>query len=452
MMKNKERRNLFMRVGAVLIVICMIAALALPALAADTSEDTSADTSADTSSDATYSYTVRIFPGDKGTIDGKKDPIVTVVEPGYEWSGSDFDYGQRAASDTDKYYVRGIREAGRDNNTTNNLINPSFTVDRDIDLVVAYGVKGSDVTYKINYLEYGSNKKLLEPQTYHGNIGDKPVVAYLYIDGYVPQYKNVTGTLDADSTKNEWTFYYIDADDASVAVNSKYTKTGSAASKSKDSKSGVNTAFVSSSNGSGTSTASSSSNGSGTSTASSSTGTAAAANSRASTASGTSTGTGTSTSSGTPADSNASTSNGTSAGSNASTSNGTSAGTSTSTESTSAAGSTASAGTTANSGSPISVGQGTMLASNGAVNTLQNGPVEIVDVDEAETPLVEYDSADQSAVEENADELLNRETEGVVRAPGMSGSAKVVIGVVVVMAIAAAGWFFFRKLNTGDDE
>ena len=427
-MKNKERRNLFMRVGAVLIVICMIAALALPALAADTS------------SDATYSYTVRIFPGDKGTIDGKKDPIVTVVEPGYEWSGSDFDYGQRAASDTDKYYVRGIREAGRDNNTTNNLINPSFTVDRDIDLVVAYGVKGSDVTYKINYLEYGSNKKLLEPQTYHGNIGDKPVVAYLYIDGYVPQYKNVTGTLDADSAKNEWTFYYIDADDASVAVNSKYTKTGSAASKSKDSKSGVNTASVSSSNGSGTSTASSSSNGSGTSTASSSTGTAAAANSRASTASGTSTGTGTSTSSGTPADSNASTSNGTSAG------------TSTSTESTSAAGSTASAGTTANSGSPISVGQGTMLASNGAVNTLQNGPVEIVDVDEAETPLVEYDSADQSAVEENADELLNRETEGVVRAPGMSGSAKVVIGVVVVMAIAAAGWFFFRKLNAGDDE
>ena len=93
-----------------------------------------------------------------------------------------------------------------------------------------------------------------------------------------------------------------------------------------------------------------------------------------------------------------------------------------------------------------------MLASNGAVNTLHNGPVEIVDVDEAETPLVEYDKADQSAVEENVEELINRETEGVVREPGMSGSAKVVIGAVVVMAIAAAGWFFFRKLNAGDDE
>ena len=414
----------------ILIVICMIAALALPALAADTS----ADAPADTSSDAAYSYTVRIFPGDKGTIDGKKDPIVEVVEPGYEWSGSDFDYGERAASDTDKYYVRGIREAGRDNNTTNNLINPSFTVNRDIDLVVAYGVKGSDVTYKINYVEYGTNKKLIDPRTYHGNIGDKPVVAYLYIDGYVPQYKNVTGTLDADPTKNEWTFYYIDADNASVAVNSKSVKTSSAASKSKDSKSSVNTASASSSNGSGTSTASSS------------TGAGAASNSRTSTSSGTSNGTSTSTSSGAPAGSNASTSNGTSAGTSTSTAG------STSTESTSAAGSTAGTGTVANSGSPISVGEGTMLASNGAVNTLHNGPVEIVDVDEVETPLVEYDKADQSAVEENVEELINRETEGVVREPGMSGSAKVVIGAVVVMAIAAAGWFFFRKLNAGDDE
>ena len=78
--------------------------------------------------------------------------------------------------------------------------------------------------------------------------------------------------------------------------------------------------------------------------------------------------------------------------------------------------------------------------------------MEIVDVDEVETPLVEYDKADQSAVEENVEELINRETEGVVREPGMSGSSKVVIGAVVVMAIAAAGWFFFRKLNAGDDE
>lgn len=446
-MKNKERRTLLMRVGAVLLAICMIAALALPALAADTS------------SDDTYSYTVRIFPGDKGTVDGGKEPIIRVVEPGYEWNSSDFDYGERAASDTDKYYVRGIREAGRDNNTTerfNDLIEPGFTITRDIDIVVAYGIKGSDVTYKINYVEYGTNKKLLEPRTYHGNIGDKPVVAYLYIDGYVPQYKNVTGKLDADSKKNEWTFYYVNANDASVAVNSKSTKTDSAATKSaesKSSKSSISTASVdSSSNGSATSTGSSTTTAGGT-----------AAGSSTTTAGGTSTGSRTSTaggtSTGTTTGSAASTANGTSGGST--TANGTTTGSSTSTASSS---STASTGTTAGSSSPLSVGEGTMLASNGAVNTLQNGPVEIVDVDEVETPLVEYDSADESvvesakesekesAVEENANELINRETEGVVRAKGLSGTAKVIFGAVIVMVIAAAGWFFLKKVSTQNEE
>ena len=391
---KKERRTLFMRVGAVLIAICMVAALALPALAADTT------------SDEPYSYTVRIFPGDKGTIDGKKDPIIRTVEPGYTWKGDDFDYGTRAASDTDKYYVRGIREAGRDNNTTNGLINPSFKVNRDIDIVVAYGIKGSDVEYTIHYVEYGTGKELLKARTYHGNVGDKPAVAYLYVEDYVPQYENITGTLDADASKNDWTFYYVKIDDASVSVDS----------KSKDKNSVTTQSTSSNSNGSGTSTGSSA------------------------TSTGTSTGSGTSTASAT------------STGTGASTATGTSAGTSTT-----SSGATASSGS---SGSSLNVGEGTMLASNGAVNTLQNGPVEIVDVDETETPLVEYNSADEkaaesaveSAAEENADELMNRETEGVVRAQGMSGMSKIILGVVLVLAVAAAGLFVFRRLNAGDEE
>ena len=267
-MNRKERKNFLMRVGAVLIAVCMVAALALPAFAADTSVE-----------NEPYKYTVRIFPGDKGTINGSTDPIVKEVEANYSWTRGDFDCLNQAASKTDRYYVTGMRESGRDNNTNTLYKSGNFTVDRDIDLVVSYGIKGSDVPYTINYVEYGTNKVLRKSETYHGNDGDQPAVAYLYIEGYVPQYEVMTGTIKAGSS-NEWTFYYIDADDASVAVNSKYTKTGSAATKSKDSKSSVNTASASSSNGSGTSTASSSSNGSGTSTASSSTGTAAAANSR----------------------------------------------------------------------------------------------------------------------------------------------------------------------------
>ena len=38
-MNRKERNNFLMRVGAVLIAVCMVAALALPAFAADTSAE-----------------------------------------------------------------------------------------------------------------------------------------------------------------------------------------------------------------------------------------------------------------------------------------------------------------------------------------------------------------------------------------------------------------------------
>ena len=110
-MKKKERRDLLMRIGAVLIVICMIAALALPAFAADPSAE-----------DKPYSYTVRIFPGDKGTINGSKDPIVREVEPGSKWGRADFDISQAAPDDPDRYYVMGLREAGRDNNTTDVML------------------------------------------------------------------------------------------------------------------------------------------------------------------------------------------------------------------------------------------------------------------------------------------------------------------------------------------
>lgn len=201
-MKKKERRDLLMRIGAVLIVICMIAALALPAFAADAAGE-----------DKPYSYTVRIFPGDKGTINGSKAPIVREVEPGSKWGRADFDISQAAPDDPDRYYVMGLREAGRDNNTTDVMFRSgSFTVDRDIDLVVSYGIRGSDVEYTIHYVEYGTNKVLHDPETYHGNDGDQPAVAYLYIEGYLPREEVISDTIKAGSA-NDWTFYYVNKDE-----------------------------------------------------------------------------------------------------------------------------------------------------------------------------------------------------------------------------------------------
>ncbi len=70
----------------------------------------------------------------------------------------DMAYGDRVSfnlssvtlHDNSKYYVKGIRESGRDNNTLGLV---SFKVDRDLDFVVAYGLLGDAVAYTINYVD-----------------------------------------------------------------------------------------------------------------------------------------------------------------------------------------------------------------------------------------------------------------------------------------------------------
>ena len=169
------------RILASLLLIALLMSLVPTALAATT-------------------YKIRIFSGEQGLIFGGE-----VVE--YEMA-----YGQRVnfnlssvtLHDNSKYYVKGIRESGRDNNTLGLV---SFTADRDIDFVVAYGLLGDAVQYTINYVDANGNA-LAPSETYYGNVGDKPVVAYLYMDGYYPQYYNITMTLGPDASQNQFTFVY----------------------------------------------------------------------------------------------------------------------------------------------------------------------------------------------------------------------------------------------------
>ena len=103
------------------------------------------------------------------------------------------------------------------------------------------------------------------------------------------------------------------------------------------------------------------------------------------------------------------------------------------------------------SGSAAGTQGGTLLASNGTVNTLKNGPVEIVNLDETQVPLTEYTGEEDG--EKNIDsEITASETQGVVRASGMSGPVKMIIGMAVVVIIAGAGWFFLRKVSGSRDE
>ena len=150
---------------------------------------------------AEYTYTVRLFAGNCGTINGQKVVVIDGLHYGDRVTFRMEDVQVEAGS---KYYVRGFRESGRDNDTVGAA---SFVVTGDRDYVVAYGVKGSLVAYTVRYRD-ASGRELLPDGTFYGNVGDKPVVAYRYIDGYQPRYYNVTKTLSENAAENVFTFYY----------------------------------------------------------------------------------------------------------------------------------------------------------------------------------------------------------------------------------------------------
>lgn len=87
----------------------------------------------------------------------------------------------------------------------------------DQEYVVAYGIKGDQVAYTINYQDANGNK-LADSQTFYGNVGDKPVVAYTYIDGYTPEYRNLTKTLSANAAENVFTFNYLPYETVTVTT------------------------------------------------------------------------------------------------------------------------------------------------------------------------------------------------------------------------------------------
>jgi len=148
-----------------------------------------------------YTYKVTLSAGNKGTINGQNKIEQTNIASG---STVTFNLNDIQVTD-DKYYVKGIRLSGRDNNET--LAAPSFTVDKDADYVVAYGIKGNMVAYTVNYQD-ASGKSLAESQTFYGNVGDKPVVAYRYVENYIPDALALTKTLSNNESENVFTFTY----------------------------------------------------------------------------------------------------------------------------------------------------------------------------------------------------------------------------------------------------
>lgn len=152
---------------------------------------------------ADETYQIRIFAGNVGaTVSGG-----TVLQlTGTYGENITFDPSWVTLPSDSPYYVRGVRKSGLDNNTVSNNV---IHVTEDADYVVAYGIRGNLVSYTVNYVDQAGNV-LAPSQTYYGNAGDKPVVAYLYVDDYLPQAYNLTRTLSENEAGNVFTFVYTE--------------------------------------------------------------------------------------------------------------------------------------------------------------------------------------------------------------------------------------------------
>ena len=169
--------------------------------------------------DESYNYMVRIYAGKEGTFasggTSKNGVVGTVEDGGSAIIYRDVQPGDVIAFQADsvqlnegsKYYIKEIRESGKDNYDLEYPQLSAFTVDGDDDYVVAYALLGSSVSYTINYVD-ANGKELIPSQTFYGNIGDKPVIAYRYVENYFPQAYNLTGELSEDASKNVFTFVY----------------------------------------------------------------------------------------------------------------------------------------------------------------------------------------------------------------------------------------------------
>ncbi len=142
-----------------------------------------------------YKYDVTFEGGLHGEVTGDDSATVDY--------GKTIDLDDYAAKVTDeKYYFKGFHRAGQEG-----IINGSVEITEDTVFVGAYGIAGNQVAYTVNFVDEDGNE-LEESRTYYGDIGDNPTVAYIYIEGYLPQVETQTIKLSENEADNEITFIY----------------------------------------------------------------------------------------------------------------------------------------------------------------------------------------------------------------------------------------------------
>ena len=153
---------------------------------------------------ADYGYRVIV----SGGLYNDTNFVLENVPYGTRFTPSEYNLGYLEPSDG-KYYFKGYHISGQEveREGASNYVN-SITVTKDITLVATYGIKGDTVAYTVRFTD-ASGRELAPSETYYGNVGDKPVVSYRYIEGYDPQAYNIRGTLKSlEKGNNVFTFIY----------------------------------------------------------------------------------------------------------------------------------------------------------------------------------------------------------------------------------------------------
>lgn len=174
-----------------------------------------------------YTYTVTFHAGNQGVFPaGNYRNFLSVIGNSGNWqadcfadgstiivsgitAGAQVSYDAAAEGavvlpEGSRYYVMGVRRSGYDNADAGNTI---FTVTRDLDHVAAYGIRGEMTSYRVNYEDAAGNR-LADSRVYIGKVGDRPVAAYQYIEGWRPQAYNLMKTLSKNEAENIFTFVY----------------------------------------------------------------------------------------------------------------------------------------------------------------------------------------------------------------------------------------------------
>jgi len=169
---------------------------------------------------APYKYKITFYSGVQGCFEDGSDTVVHKDLP----DGSKVFFNAQSAvklGEDSKYYVKGVRLSGRDNSEAE-MASITVDVNKDEDYVVVYGIKGEQVRYTVKY-ETEGGKTLAEDDVFYGNVGDKPVVAYKYISGYVPSALAITKTLSENAEENIFTFVYSSASDGTKYMDGETT-------------------------------------------------------------------------------------------------------------------------------------------------------------------------------------------------------------------------------------